>query len=319
MPTDSADSSSRAAAGVAADAAADAAAAQVAAPAGGAVATSAARTEEPAASGASPFRSDLFAPPAKAARHVAIVTGGGTGIGRAIARSLGACGARLAICGRRREPLEQTAAELQASGAECLALTCDIREPAQIAEFVAAVLARYGRIDSLINNAGGQRPYPASYMPLEHFDKVIRNNLIGTFAMTQAVARAAMIPQRGGNVVNIIAQIYRGFPGMAHTGAARAGVDNLTKSLAVEWSPSRIRVNAVAPGIIRSSGTDRYPESLVAAAQKAIPWKRLGTPEEVAHLVTFLCAPAADYITGATYYIDGGQALWGDIFPLPDE
>lgn len=269
----------------------------------------------------SPFRADLFSAPEipPTARHVAIVTGGGTGIGRAIARSLSRCGARLAICGRRPEPLRETAAELTAAGGECLAQTCDIREPTQIAEFVAAVLGRYGRIDSLINNAGGQRPYPAAHLPLEHFEKVIRNNLVGTFSMTQAVAKAAMIPQRGGNVVNIIAQIYRGFPGMSHTGAARAGVDNLTKSLAVEWSPSRIRVNAVAPGIIRSSGTDRYPESLVAAAQKAIPWKRLGTPEEVAHLVTFLCSPAADFITGSTYYIDGGQALWGDMFPLPDE
>jgi citronellol/citronellal dehydrogenase len=267
----------------------------------------------------SPFRPDLFRRPGTDPGYVAIVTGGGTGIGRAIALSLSGCGARLAICGRRPEPLQAVAAEISARGGECLAKTCDIREPAQIAEFVAAVMARYGRIDSLVNNAGGQRPYPAAELPLEHFEKVIRNNLVGTFSMTQAVARAALIPQRSGNVVNIIAGIYRGFPGMAHTGAARAGVDNLTKSLAVEWSPKRIRVNAVAPGIIRSSGTDRYPEFLVAMAQKATPWKRLGAPEEVAHLVTFLCSPAADFITGATYYIDGGQALWGDMFPLSDE
>lgn len=318
MPTDAADSPANSSAASPTNSSAGSSAAS---PGGAAAATAATAA---GGSGApawieSPFRADLFARADAAARHVAIVTGGGTGIGRAIARSLAACGARLAICGRRPEPLREVAAELQARGAECLAKTCDIREPAQIAEFVAAVLARYGRIDTLINNAGGQRPYPASQLPLEHFEKVIRNNLVGTFSMTQAVARAAMIPQRGGNVVNIIAQIYRGFPGMSHTGAARAGVDNLTKSLAVEWSPSRIRVNAVAPGIIRSSGTDRYPESLVAAAQKAIPWKRLGTPEEVAHLVTFLCTPAADFITGSTYYIDGGQALWGDMFPLPDE
>jgi citronellol/citronellal dehydrogenase len=270
---------------------------------------------------ASPFRSDLFTrgPAGQGAGHVAIITGGGTGIGRAIAHSLSAAGARVAICGRRPEPIAAVAAELTARGGECLHKTCDIREPDQIAEFIAAVLARYGRIDSLVNNAGGQKPYPASELPLGHFEKVIRNNLVGTFSMTQAVARAAMIPQRSGNVVNIIAQIYRGFPGMAHTGAARAGVDNLTKSLAVEWSPKRIRVNAVAPGIIRSSGSDRYPEFLVAAAQKATPWKRLGTPEEVAHLVTFLCSPAADFITGSTYYIDGGQALWGDMFPLADD
>jgi citronellol/citronellal dehydrogenase len=262
---------------------------------------------------ANPFRADLLT------GHVAIVTGGGTGIGRAIVRSLAACGARLAICGRRPDPLSEVAEELTAAGSECLAQPCDIREPTQIAEFVALVMARYGRIDSLVNNAGGQRPYPASEMPLVHFEKVIRNNLIGTFAMTQAVARAAMLPQRSGSIVHIIANIYRGFPGMSHTGAARAGVDNLAKSLAVEWSPRRVRVNAVAPGIIRSSGTDRYPEELVQVAQRAVPWKRLGTPEEVAHLVTFLCSPAADYITGSTYYIDGGQSLWGDMFPLPEE
>lgn len=313
MPTDAADSSA------ASPAASPAASSDSGASSASGASATAAGSGAPSPWIESPFRADLFASAPAAARHVAIVTGGGTGIGRAIVRSLAACGARLAICGRRPDPLREVAAELQARGAECLAKTCDIREPAQIAEFVAAVLARYGRIDSLINNAGGQRPYPASHLPLEHFEKVIRNNLVGTFSMTQAVARAAMIPQRGGNIVNIIAQIYRGFPGMSHTGAARAGVDNLTKSLAVEWSPSRIRVNAVAPGIIRSSGTDRYPESLVAAAQKAIPWKRLGTPEEVAHLVTFLCTPAADFITGSTYYIDGGQALWGDMFPLPDE
>lgn len=261
----------------------------------------------------SPFRADLLG------GQVAIVTGGGTGIGRAIALELAGCGARVAICGRRPDPLSAVSAEITGAGGECLALPCDIREPAQIAAFVQSVRERFGRIDILVNNAGGQRPYPAADMPLEHFEKVIKNNLTGTFAMTQAVARAAMIPQRRGTIVNIIAEIYRGFPGMAHTGAARAGVDNLTKSLAIEWATHKIRVNAVAPGIIRSTGTDRYPEFLVDASRKATPWKRLGAPEEVAHLVTYLCSPAADFVTGATVYIDGGLALWGDIFPIADE
>ncbi len=267
----------------------------------------------------SPFRTDLLC------EQVAIVTGGGTGIGRAIALELAHCGAQVAICGRRPEPLKQTAQEIAARstagaapGGPCLHMTCDIREPAQIAAFVEAVRTRFGRIDLLVNNAGGQRPFPAADMPLESFEKVLRNNLFGTFAMTQAVARAAMIPQRRGAVVNIIAEIYRGFPGMAHTGAARAGVDNLTKSLSVEWAAHKIRVNAVAPGIIRTSGTDRYPPELLELSRRATPWKRLGTPEEVAHLVVFLCSAAADFITGATYYIDGGLALWGDIFPIPD-
>lgn len=261
----------------------------------------------------SPFRSDLLQ------GQVALVTGGGTGIGRAIALELSGCGARLAICGRRPDPIAAVAAEITAAGGECLAQTCDIRDPAQIAALVGAVKARFGRIDVLVNNAGGQRPYPAAHMPLEHFEKVVKNNLVGTFAVTQAVAREAMIPQRRGSIVNIIAEIYRGFPGMAHTGAARAGVDNLTKSLAVEWATHKIRVNAVAPGVIRSTGSDRYPPELIAVAQRATPWKRLGTPEEVAHLVVYLASPAADYVTGTTSYIDGGMFLWGDIFPIPDD
>jgi len=260
----------------------------------------------------SPFRTDLLA------GQVAIVTGGGTGIGRAIALELAQCGARVAICGRRSEPLKQVAAEIAERKGSCLPLPCDIREPDQISAFVEAVRSRFGSIDLLVNNAGGQRPFFAADMPLEKFEKVIRNNLIGTFAMTQAVARAAMIPQRRGAIVNIIAEIYRGFPGMAHTGAARAGVDNLTKSLSVEWAAHKIRVNAVAPGIIRTSGTDRYPPELLEMSRRATPWKRLGSPEEVAHLVVYLCSPAADFVTGATYYIDGGLALWGDIFAIPD-
>lgn len=260
---------------------------------------------------ASPFRADLLQ------GKVAIVTGGGTGIGAAIVRELAACGARVAICGRRPEPIAAVRQELIAAGGDCLAQTCDIREPTQIAAFVDAVKAQFGRIDILVNNAGGQRPFLAADMSLEHFEKVIRNNLVGTFAMTQTVARAAMIPQRSGTIVNIIAEIYRGFPGMAHTGAARAGVDNLTKSLAVEWATHKIRVNAIAPGIIRSTGTDRYPPELVEISRRETPWKRLGTPEEVAHLATFLASPAADFITGATYYLDGGLALWGDLFPIP--
>ncbi len=261
----------------------------------------------------SPFRSDLLV------GQVAIVTGGGTGIGRAIALELAGCGARIAICGRRPDPIAAVAAEIKSAGGTCFSMPCDIRDAQQIAAFVAATKSALGQIDILVNNAGGQRAFLAADMPLTNFEKVVQNNLVGTFAMTQAVAQQAMIPQKRGSIVNIIAQIYRGFPGMVHTGAARAGVDNMTKSLAVEWSPHRIRVNAVAPGIIRTSGTDRYPPELLDVARRATPWKRLGVAEEVAHLVTFLASPAADFVTGSTYYIDGGAALWGDMFPLPDE
>lgn len=258
----------------------------------------------------SPFRPGLFA------GRVALVTGGGTGIGRAIAEELSALGARVALCGRRVEPVTELAETLRAKGAEAHGASVDIRSPESIDAFVKDVLARYGTIDLLVNNAGGQFPSPAQNISPKGFEAVVRNNLLGTFNVTHAVANAAMIPQRYGSVVNIIANVYRGFPGMAHTGAARAGVDNLTKSLAVEWAPHHIRVNAIAPGTIRSTGTDRYPPELVVKAEKNTPAKRLGTVAEVAHATSYLLSDAADYVTGATLYIDGGASLWGDIWDV---
>jgi citronellol/citronellal dehydrogenase len=185
-----------------------------------------------------------------------------------------------------------------------------------VAAFVTAALEQLGPLDVLVNNAGGQFPAPAAGMKPKGFDAVVRNNLSGTFNVTHAVATQAFIPQKRGRIINIIANIYRGFPGMAHTGAARAGVENLTKSLAVEWAPYNIQVNAVAPGTIISSGTDRYDPALLARAREQTPAKRLGAPEEVAHLVSFLCTPGAQFITGSTFYIDGGAALWGNIWDV---
>jgi citronellol/citronellal dehydrogenase len=258
----------------------------------------------------SPFRPGLFT------GRVALITGGGTGIGRAIAEELSALGARVALCGRRVEPVTELAEALRAKGGEAHAASVDIRSPESIDAFVKDVLARFGTIDLLVNNAGGQFPSPAQNISPKGFEAVVRNNLLGTFNVTHAVANAAMIPQRYGSVVNIIANVYRGFPGMAHTGAARAGVDNLTKSLAVEWAPHHIRVNAIAPGTIRSTGTDRYPPELVVKAEKNTPAKRLGTVAEVAHATSYLLSDAADYVTGATLYLDGGASLWGDIWDV---
>ena len=160
---------------------------------------------------------------------------------------------------------------------------CDIREPDQVAAFVGSVLERFGRVDVLVNNAGGQFPSPAELLSTRGWEAVIRNNLNGTFFMTREVATRAMIPQQRGRIVMVTAAVARGFPGMAHTGAARAGVENLTRSLAVEWAQHGIKVNAVAPGNnIRSSGTAQYGDELLELARKATPLKRLGTPEEVA-------------------------------------
>lgn len=147
----------------------------------------------------------------------------------------------------------------------------------------------------------------------------MRNNLLGTWNVTSAVATAAFIPQKRGRIVNIIANISRGFPGMVHTGAARAGVENMTRTLAIEWAPYGVRVNAVAPGVIKTSGTDQYPPELLELGRKASVLKRLGSANEVAHLIVYLASRQADFITGQTVAIDGGQSLYGDIWQVPDE
>ena len=260
----------------------------------------------------SPFRSGLLA------GRVALITGGGTGIGRAVAEQYASLGARVALCGRRLEPVAEAAEAINArGGGEAIAASVDIRNPEVIDGFVRQVLDRWGSVDVLVNNAGGQFPSPAQFISPKGFEAVVRNNLLGTFNVTHAVANAAMIPQKRGAIVNIIANVFRGFPGMAHTGAARAGVENLTRTLAVEWSTFNIRVNAIAPGTIRSTGTERYPPELLAKAEKETPAGRLGTVNEVAHAATYLASDAADYVTGATLYIDGGASLHGDIWVLP--
>ncbi len=250
--------------------------------------------------------------------HVAIVTGGGSGIGLAIAHTLCELGASVAIAGRDPERLARGTADLAARGWTVHAAQCDIREVDQVAAFVGGVRAALGEVSVLVNNAGGQFPMPAELLTPKGWDAVIRNNLNGTFYMTREVAVSSMIPKQRGRIVNIIAAVRRGFPGMAHTGAARAGVENLTKSLAVEWAQHGVAVNAIAPGIIRSTGTDRYPAELVEMMRKQNPMKRLGTPAEVAELCAYLASDAASFVTGETWYIDGGAHLWGDTWTIPD-
>ena len=252
--------------------------------------------------------------------QVAVITGGGSGIGLATALELARLGAKVAICGRTEERLAKgvEAIATVSSADHVHAGPCDIRDPASIAAFIDSTLERFERVDILVNNAGGQFPAPAMAISPNGFAAVVKNNLLGTFNMTREVATRSMIPQKSGRIVNVIANIYRGFPGMAHTGAARAGVENLTMSLAVEWSQFGILVNSVAPGIIISTGTKQYPPKLVQDAIGKVPLKRAGTIEECAASIVFLASPGAQYITGATLRIDGAASLWGDTFPLPD-
>jgi len=244
---------------------------------------------------------------------IALVTGGRSGIGYAISKQFLELGAKVYIASRKEELLMNAKEALSAIG-PCEAFVCNIRKTDQIQDIVDGIKSTENRLDILVNNAGGQFPSLAENISENGWNAVINNNLNGTFFMTQAMAKNFFIKQKEGIIVNIIANIYRGFPGMAHTGAARAGVDNLTKSLAIEWAKHNIRVNAIAPGIIQSSGMDNYPPQLIEGIAENIPMKRMGSVEDVAHMTTFLSSPMAGFITGETMYVDGGQRLSGDIF-----
>ncbi len=255
------------------------------------------------------FQKDLFA------GQVALVTGGGSGIGYTISEQLLRHGARVYIVARQEERLAAAADKLRAWGTVDYAV-CDIRQSAQIAALAERIKTEAGQLDILVNNAGGQFLSLAEDMSEKGWNAVINNNLNGTWYMTQQMFHTFFQPQESGSIINIIVNIYRGVPGMAHTGAARAGVDNLTKSLAVEWSKYGIRVNAIAPGIIKSSGLEQYPAELMQGMADQIPLKELGETEDVAWLALFLAAPTGRYITGETIYVDGGQRLWGSMFVL---
>ena len=259
------------------------------------------------------FRKGLFE------GQVAIVTGGGSGIGLSTAIALGELGAKVAICGRNQEKLTAAEQKLRALGIDVLAEPCDIREVEQIAAFAEAVKAKLGTASVLVNNAGGQFPTTAETVTPRGWEAVVRNNLNGTFFMTQAVATKHMIPAKKGRIVNVIANVARGFPGMVHTGAARAGVENMTKTLAIEWATHNVQVNAIAPGVIRTSGTDQYPPELIEASRQKTPMKRVGSAGEVAQLIVYLACDAAYFVTGECWYIDGGAHLWGDNWLIADD
>jgi citronellol/citronellal dehydrogenase len=258
--------------------------------------------------------SKLFAP-GLLDGQVAIVSGGGSGLGRATALELAALGARVVVCGRRLEPLEETAAS--AEGGRCEAHACDIREEGQVETLVEEVLRTRGRIDLLVNNAGGQYLSPAEDITPKGFRTVIRLNVEGTWLMTHAVATKAMIPgERGGKIVNVTLSPHHGLPGMAHSSAARAAVENLTRVLSIEWARFGIRLTALAAGAFATETLKtKYPRPVVEGVAGTVPLGRLGSEEEFAWLVAYLASPAGDYFSGAILTIDGARDNWFGRWP----
>jgi citronellol/citronellal dehydrogenase len=261
------------------------------------------------------FRPDLFA------GQTIIVTGGGSGIGRCTAHELASLGAHVVIAGRDGEKLATVKAEIEAAGGGVTAVPTNIRDEEQVKNLFAQVVAERGVLHGLVNNAGGQFLSPAEMISLKGFTAVVETNLTGTFLMCREAFNQTM-HQHGGAIVNMLLDHSRGYPGMAHSGAARAGVENLTKTLAVEWARSGVRLNAVAPGIINSSGLDKYPDfvkqEFLPQAVRDIPFKRMGTESETAAAIVFLLSPAAAYISGETLKIDGAYSLWRKTWEIED-
>lgn len=241
--------------------------------------------------------------------QTALITGAGTGIGKAIALELASKGCDVAICGRRIEPLAETAAEIEALGRTALYASVDVSSNEAVTTFVTDVIAKLGKLDILINNAGVTRDNLLMRMSEEEWDSVIDTNLKGAFLFSKAVSRP-MMKQRAGSIVNISSVVgITGNAGQCNYTASKAGLIALTKSMAKELSSRGIRVNAVAPGFIKSQMTEKLSQELCDALLGNIPAGRLGEPEDIAKAVAFLCSPDASYITGQTISVNGGLAM----------
>lgn len=257
------------------------------------------------------YRSDLLKD------QVFLISGGGSGIGRATAFLATRLGARVMICGRREEKLAETAAAIsQHLGKAIGYLPTNIRDAEQVDALVAHTVERYGRIDCLVNSAGGQFRQEAIDFSRKGWNAVIDTNLNGTWNMIQAAGRHWRDAKQPGNIVNIVLNLRNGRPYSAHTGAARAGVISLTQSLAIEWAPLDIRVNCIAPGTIDSSGLDTYETPVNRQRMRNNnPMRRLGSVWEIAEGVVYLAGPSGSFITGELLAIDGGAQLWGPSWP----
>jgi citronellol/citronellal dehydrogenase len=258
------------------------------------------------------LRPDVFA------GQVHVVTGGGSGIGRCVAHELASLGATVVITGRTLEKLERTVAEIIEDGGKAHACAFDIRDEDQVKAAVHGIYLQHGRIDGLVNNAGGQFPSPLAAISKRGFEAVVANNLTGGFLMAREVYNQGM-NMTGGAMVNMVADMWNGMPGMGHSGAARAGMVNLTKTAAYEWAAQNVRVNAVAPGWIASSGMDAYGPGmapLLRSLKDNNPMARMGLEAEVSSVICFLLSPGAAFVTGVTVAIDGGAPLNSPIYPL---
>ena len=248
------------------------------------------------------FRPGLFV------GQTVIVTGGGSGIGRCTAHELANLGASVALVGRRVEKLEAVQAEITQAGGRASIHACDIRDEAGVKAMIADVIAQHGKIDGLVNNAGGQYPQPVKDISLKGWDAVVRSNLTGGFLVAREAFNQSM-EFHGGAIVNIIADIWGGMPTMAHSGAARAGMLSFTETAACEWGHAGVRVNAVAPGFVASSGFDTYGPEMKAkfrSLMKTAPLQRYGTEAEVSSAIVYLLSEGAAYITGSFIRVDGG-------------
>lgn len=256
------------------------------------------------------------------AGQTVIVTGGGSGIGRCTAHELAALGANVALVGRNPEKLDKVRLEILEDGGMASAYICDIRDEAAVIAVIEAVLSEYGRIDALVNNAGGQYRAELKTISTKGFEAVVRNNLTGGFIFMREVYTRWM-EQNGGAIVNMIADIWHGWPNFAHSAASRGGMHALSETAASEWAAAGVRVNTVAPGTIATSGLDTYDAKHRAYIQSEIaaeiPLQRFGTESEVAAAIVFLLSPAAAYITGTCIRIDGGgpnaRRMWAKLAP----
>ena len=247
---------------------------------------------------------------------VCVVSGAGTGLGRASALELARLGATVIGCGRRTEPLESAVAEIEAMGGRAEAVAMDIRDEHAVEALFGGALERHGRIDLLLNNAGGQFLSPAESISPKGFRTVIELNVVGTWLMTHAAATKAMIPQGAGKVISVTLSPHNGMPGMVHSGAARAAVENMMRTLSIEWARHGIRLCALAAGQFDTETLrTKYPREVVDNVARTVPLGRLGTEEEMAWLVAYLASPAGDFFSGSVITIDGARDNWFGSWP----